>query len=87
MYCARCKKLLHELMEWGFLQTELVLFLDTHTDDRKALEDYNRVTRKMNELTTEFEFYCGPLVNQDFASPAKYPWQWIETPWPWEIDY
>ncbi|WP_031515041.1 spore coat protein CotJB [Desulfofalx alkaliphila] len=82
----RCMKLLYDLMEWGFAQTELILFLDTHPDDVRALEEYNRVTQRMNQLTREYEAYCGPLVVQDFACPQEY-WAWLETPWPWEIDY
>ena len=83
----RCKKLLHEIMECGFIQTELTLFLDTHPEDRKALEDYNQISRQMDYLVAEYTKCCMPLVVQDYATMMKYPWQWIETPWPWEIDY
>ncbi|MEG6616352.1 spore coat protein CotJB [Peptococcaceae bacterium 1198_IL3148] len=82
----RCMRLLQELMEWGFVRYELQLFLDTHPRDRRAFEEYCRAARRVHELTMEYERYCGPLMLHGHC-PEGYPWQWIETPWPWEIEY
>ncbi|MBM7855648.1 spore coat protein JB [Desulfohalotomaculum tongense] len=82
----RCKELLSELMEWSFVQLELGLYLDTHPEDLEAYNDYINACDKVNHLKREYEAYCGALSVCGYT-PVQYPWGWIETPWPWEIEY
>ncbi|MBO8137327.1 MAG: spore coat protein CotJB [Desulfotomaculum sp.] len=81
-----CRKIMSELMQWSFVQYELLLYLDTHPEDRTAYQDYVNACDKVNQLKRQYEAYCGALTPCGFA-PPQYPWGWIETPWPWEIDY
>lgn len=78
--------LLKQIQEMEFVNIELVLFLDTHPNDQNALRDYTRVTQQLKELKRRYEERYGPLTVHDFT-PATYPWQWVEQPWPWEIEY
>ncbi len=77
-------KQLHDLQAADFVLMELTLYLDTHPDDMAALQQYNQFAQKRMQLANQFEMEFGPLMpyGQSFS---KYPWQWIETPWPWQV--
>lgn len=77
-------ELLKELTALDFVAVDLHLFLDTHPDNREALEVYNNVVSKANQLRRIYENHCGPLTPN---SPSAYPWQWIEDPWPWQYSF
>lgn len=76
---------LKKIMQLNFAVTELVLFLDTHPENREALNLHNNFS---SDLAREIESYqekYGPLTP---SSPgADFPWQWIDEPWPWQIQY
>lgn len=78
--------LLRQIQELEFMAIELNLFLDTHPQDKLALRDFYIVRDKLTTLINRYEGIYGPLTILGFT-PAKYPWQWIEGPWPWEIEY
>ena len=77
-------KLLRELMEVEFCVLDLALYLDTHPNDEGALRLHNTFVSKYNELEAMYKLKYGPLTIYDMS---KYPWQYIQSPWPWEIDY
>ena len=74
--------LLKEIQRYDFVANELVLFLDTHPTDKKALEMHESVVNKSNELKKQFEQTYGPLTSDGVMSKDK--WTWIESPWPLE---
>ena len=55
--------ILRELMELDFMVVDLQLFLDTHPNDREALETYNSVIERANEFRRRYEAMCGPLYS------------------------
>ncbi|WP_010631640.1 spore coat protein CotJB [Sporolactobacillus vineae] len=67
-----------------FTLVELTLYLDTHPNDLNALKQFNSTAQKSAELHEAFERRYGPL-RQFGQSFSAYPWQWIETPWPWQV--
>lgn len=75
---------LHELQAVDFVLVELTLFLDTHPNDEQALSQFNQFAQKRRELAHQFEMAYGPLM-QFGHSFSQFPWQWIETPWPWQV--
>lgn len=77
-------ELLHRIQALEFAAIDLNLFLDTHPQERRALTDYNRIVAELQELKRRYEETYGPLTNFGHA-PSRYPWQWVETPWPWEM--
>lgn len=79
-------EMLRRLMALDFTALELNLFLDTHPRDARALQDYNTTTQELHTLRREYQQCFGPLVNYGH-NLSKYPWQWIEEPWPWEITF
>ncbi|QUI22587.1 spore coat protein CotJB [Vallitalea pronyensis] len=76
-------KLMRDIQKLGFAVLDLNLYLDTHPDDKKALSDYNAIQCQYEKKREMYEMNVGPLVNFGM-SPSKYPWQWLEGPWPWE---
>ena len=77
--------LLKEIMAFNFAELETVLYLDTHPNDRRVLELHNSFAKHYNRLVKEYqERYCPLYTN---FPEARYPWQWINQPWPWEIEY
>ncbi len=77
--------MLRELSAMDFYTVDLQLYLDTHPNDREALNKYNAVANEANRLRREYESMYGPLTS--FRSTSKYPWQWIDNPWPWQYDF
>ena len=72
--------LLHEIMSLNFAVNDLVLYLDTHPTDTRAINLHNEYSEKVIELTEKYQRLYGPLT-VNFSSET---WDWIDEPWPWE---
>ncbi|WIV13298.1 spore coat protein CotJB [Proteiniborus sp. MB09-C3] len=77
-------ELLEQLMEVGFVLVETNLYLDTHPEDERALRLHNTFSQKYDELTCFYESQYGPLK---FTSMSRFPWQYVDEPWPWDVDF
>lgn len=72
---------LAELQSLGFAMHELALYLDTHREDKEALEVY-RTFQKMYAMgRTKYEQTHGPLNHMTVMDG---PYSWLDDPWPWE---
>lgn len=80
------KHMLIKIMAEEFTAVEFNLYLDTHPHDAKALAAYNKTVDKLKRLKKEYEKIYGPLTNFGYAK-SKYPWRWVEEPWPWQINF
>ena len=70
-----------ELQTMAFAIQELVLYLDTHRDDKEALEVYHDLQKLYDEGRRKYEAECGPLTNTSITSGE---YKWLNDPWPWE---
>ena len=77
-------RLLQKLQEVDFVLVELNLYLDTHPDDVSALQQYNQLVQQRWMIAQEYEECYGPLQNFGHSF-SRQPWQWIDTPWPWQV--
>jgi len=77
-------ELLTQLQAIDFVLVELNLYLDTHPHDANAIEQFNELTQRRWKLANDFEALYGPLMNFGH-SYSGYPWQWNDTPWPWQV--
>lgn len=75
-------QLLKDIGMADFVLIELALFLDTHPQDRRAMEYYNHYNRIKNQMEKEFSQKYFPL-NLRLAESGK-EWRWGEAPLPWE---
>ncbi|MFD1018521.1 spore coat protein CotJB [Thalassobacillus hwangdonensis] len=75
---------MEEIQAVDFVLVELTLYLDTHPDDIKAIEQFNQAAQKSKRLKKKFESQFGPLMQYGKSYSAA-PWQWNTPPWPWEV--
>lgn len=75
------ERALREVMAACFTAFELQLFLNTHPNDQRALMLFKNSCQRSKMLKLQYEGMYGPLTA---CSSNGYPWQWIESPWPWE---
>ena len=68
------------LQTLGFAIQELALYLDTHRDDREALEQY-RAYQEMYQRC--LEKHKMPMTHHQMGSSDEY--EWLNDPWPWEF--
>ena len=73
--------LLQSIREACFTLHELVLYLDTHPNDRKAFAMYRTYRKKCAELTAQYENQYGPLTAGGVTGDR---WTWGNGPWPWQ---
>ena len=77
--------LLKQLSAVDFFAVDLQLFLNTHPNDREALNKYNAVVGESAKLRQQYESTYGPVWS--YRSSSQFPWQWINDPWPWQYDF
>ena len=76
--------LMEQLQEVDFVLVELTLYLDTHPDDLEAIKQFNHYANERKKLKKAVETIYGPL-QQYGNSYSGYPWNWSDSPWPWQI--
>ena len=70
-----------ELQTMAFAIQELALYLDTHRDDKEALELYRVYQKLYHQGMKEYTEQCGPLTHN---VPADGEYRWLDDPWRWE---
>ena len=70
-----------QLQALAFAIQELALYLDTHREDKEALEVFNTFRQLYQKARKAYEEKCGPLSLMN-VSDDKY--DWLDDPWPWE---
>lgn len=76
-------EVLSRLTALDFMAVDLALFLDTHPDNKDAIEIYNEILREANMVREIYEEKFGPLCSYRSYSNPKY-FEWIDNPWPWQ---
>ena len=75
-------KLMRTVQTADFAMTDTGLYLDTHPDDAKALEYYEKMRKIRNEAAAEYNRLYGPLRAEDTCTDKR--WSWTDGPWPWQ---
>ena len=70
-----------ELQTMGFVLHELALYLDTHRDDKEALDVFRAYQQEYKEAEAKYEKSCGAITQM---SPVNGEYRWLDDPWPWE---
>ena len=76
--CELRREMMQEIRCLEFAITELALYLDTHSEDEKALCLHRKYCKKLKELKDKYQKVYGPLT---INFPCN-KWRWIEMPWP-----
>lgn len=75
-------KLLKRLQICEFVLVEMNLFLDTHPDNKAALDFYKKYLKMQRDAKNEYVSKYGPITASDYNGEGR--WNWIDNPWPWE---
>lgn len=73
---------IHELQALAFVLQELALYLDTHRDDKQALDTYRAYQRVYHDCMKHYEENCGAMAHGIPSNRECYAW--LDDPWPWE---
>lgn len=82
----RCSKdqLLQQINTVSFAAYDMLLYLDTHPDDARALAYYQEQCGIRSQLLEDFACQFGPLTADLACKNASADWDWVMQPWPWE---
>lgn len=75
--------LLKRIQVCDFTLIEARLFLDTHPQDKEALEFYKKHLAMQKESVNEYTRRFGILNPSQIQDDAT-RWDWVNNPWPWE---
>ena len=78
------KKLLRYIQEVGFAIDDIVLYLDTHPCDERALMLCRKMVKERKELLEKYAQNFGPLTIDCTDMSESENWKWMEQPFPWE---
>ena len=70
-----------ELQTLGFVIQELALYLDTHPEDKEALELYQNYQKMYHKGMMEHNECCQ--MKHGLPSQGE-RYRWLDDPWPWE---
>ena len=76
------RKLMKRIDDASFAMDDVILYLDTHPDDRNALNYYRYVVALRKEAVKAYEASFGPLTIEDADDACT--WSWLTERWPWE---
>lgn len=72
------------ISEIGFMTHELNLYLDNFSNDKKALDLFNKYNKMKEELIKNYERRYGPLMVSG-GTNTNIPFKWENDKWPWEV--
>ena len=79
-----CKALLYRLQQVEFALVDVGLYLDIYPENKKAREYFARLREERETLVKSLSVKCRrPMTIYD--SHGNEDWDWINSPWPWEI--
>ena len=76
------RRLLWQMTAEQFAAFDMLLYLDTHPNDNKALQMFNNYMKNAEAYKKEYEALYGPISSDSGSSATS--WDWIRDPWPWE---
>lgn len=76
-----------QIYELDFALHELVLFLDSHPTNRRAMELMREYREKRAKLVDAYEQRFGKYIVTANDVPMSERWEWLDSPWPWDTDF
>ena len=71
----RCS-FLQQINEVSFAVNDMLLYLDTHPEDQKALRYFSDISDRRNQLMAEYAEKYGPLTIDSAAISSENAWKW-----------
>lgn len=77
-------QLLNCINEVSFAVSDILLYLDTHPDDRAALAYSREMIATRKEAMAVYTRRFTPLTIDSTNDAESCRWEWVMQPWPWE---
>lgn len=77
-------QLLNSINEVSFAVSDILLYLDTHPEDRAALAYSREMIATRKEAMTVYARRFAPLTIDSTNDVESCRWEWVMQPWPWE---
>lgn len=77
------KQLIRRLQAVDFSLYDTILYLDAYPECKKAMARYQHLLRERETIVTQLSEINIPISNMRNNSDS---WNWIDSPWPWELD-
>jgi spore coat protein JB len=77
-------ELLQAVNESAFVLQELALYLDTHPCCSAGLARFQQARQAYCQAVDAYVSQYGPLRFEQSEGCSS--WQWVEAPWPWEME-
>lgn len=74
------EQMLEKIRCLSFAITDLAEYLNTHSEDKKAICLHREYCNELRTLKDKYQKVYGPL---SIYCPCN-SWRWLEEPWPWE---
>ena len=74
--------LCNKIQSLGFVLYDTALFLDTHPENKLALDFYRENQEWYIKCRSDYEAAYGPLTMTGVDTSED--WTWTRDPWPWE---
>lgn len=89
--CSSCgrssrQQLMDTINQSSFAVNEMVLYLDTHPDDQEAMAYFQKQSCIRREAMKQYAQQYGPLTVDSIDDTCNDTWEWMQQPWPWEIN-
>lgn len=79
------RQLLDTINQVSFAAYDMLLYLDTHPEDQKAMEFYHKHMCMRKEAMRKYAQLYGPLTMDCMDESCSDCWKWAQQPWPWEL--
>lgn len=80
------KKLKKCIDALAFSIHEIVLFLDTHPQNRQAMSMLSEFRARRADKIKEYENCYGTFIETVNDVKSNDHWTWLDCPWPWEME-
>lgn len=77
-------EMMRRISELDFAITDLNLYLDTHPDNKEALEMLTKLAATVKSLKADYTQRYGPLLVTDVMNETPFSWVSPEHKWPWQ---
>lgn len=77
------RDLMKKIQALSFAKIETELYLDTHPDNKNALEYYRELVGELDMLMTKYQNEVGPIFAEGVVGDR---WHWVDGKWPWQND-
>lgn len=70
--------------ELQFALIDLNLYLDTHPNDKEALEMFHKISKTLQSARYDYIRRNGPLMAGESSADTPFEWVSSKYKWPWE---